>query len=52
MEARFGAGQALKFLINLSKTWQEVSPYWTDKNKKSVIKSVAQALSEFQAGQD
>ena len=52
MEARFGAGQALKFLINLSKTWQEVSPHWTDKNKKSVIKSVAQALSEFQAGQD
>jgi len=41
-------GKALQFLINFSSTWKEVQPYWTDANKKKAVKSVLQALREYQ----
>lgn len=43
-----GPGRALQTLLNLSETWREVSPYWTERNQQLVIKAVSQALDDYQ----
>ncbi len=46
LEKRFGQ-KAIGMLLNMSDTWSKVSPYWTERNKQKVLKSVYQALDEW-----
>jgi hypothetical protein len=46
LEKRFGQ-KALGMLLNMSDTWGKVSPYWTERNKQKVLKSVYQALEDW-----
>lgn len=43
----FGA-KAITTLLNLSPTWQRVSPHWTRQNQNKVMKAVYQALEDWQ----
>lgn len=45
----FGPSKGLEYLLKSSPTWQEVSPYWTERNKRLVIKAVAQAINDWEA---
>jgi hypothetical protein len=40
-------GEALKVVLNQSKTWQEIEPHLTDRNKKLIMKAVAQEYEEY-----
>lgn len=42
----FGPSKGVLVLLNQSKTWEEIEPYLSDKNKRLIIKTVAQALDE------
>lgn len=43
--------RAFTTLLNLSDTWKEVSPHWTEKNRQKVIKAVYQALQDWEKTQ-
>jgi len=45
-QSTFGPGKGMEYLLKTSPTWQEVSPHWTERNKRLVIKAVVQALDE------
>jgi hypothetical protein len=45
----FGTSKALHYLLRTSKTWIEVSPYWTEKNRRRVIQAVVKAQQEQEA---
>ncbi len=40
----FGPQKGMQMILNLSKTWVQISPIWTPSNKKKVIKSVYQFM--------
>ncbi len=42
----FGPSKGITVMLNQSKTWQEIEPYLTEKNKQLVIKAVAQMVTE------
>lgn len=42
----FGPSKGLEYMLKSSPTWVEVSPHWTERNKRLVIKAVVQALNE------
>ena len=48
LQRHFG-NRAVEILMQRSSTWEEVSPYWTEQNKRKVIKAVVQALSDWQS---
>lgn len=50
LRKNFGA-RALEILLNMSPTWHEVSPHWTARNQQKVMKTVYQALEEWQGAQ-
>lgn len=45
---KFGPSKGLDYLLKSSNTWQEISPYWTEANKRLVIKAVVQMINEHQ----
>jgi hypothetical protein len=47
LESAFGPGKALQYLLNTGKIWKEISPYWTERNKRLVIKAVVHALNDW-----
>lgn len=47
----FGPGKALEHALSMSQTWEEVSPYWTEPNRRKVIKSVVQRIEEWEQEQ-
>jgi hypothetical protein len=42
----FGPSKGITVMLNQSKTWQEIEPYLTEKNKRLIIKAVAQRVTE------
>lgn len=44
----FGPSKGVMNLLKFSPTWGEVSPYWTEKNQRLVIKAVVQALNDLE----
>ncbi len=46
---RFGPGRALTMFLNFSPTWGKVEDYWSEANKRKVIKTVAQLIDEGEA---
>jgi hypothetical protein len=45
----FGPGKGIEYLLKTSPTWQEVSLHWTERNKRLVIKAVAQAINDWES---
>lgn len=45
----FGVTKGIEYLLKSSNTWQEVSPHWTESNKRKVIKAVVQMINEATA---
>ena len=43
---KFGPSRGLEYLLKFSATWTEASPYWTEVNRRKVIKAVSQAIAE------
>lgn len=50
LKKNFGS-RAVNTLLNMSTTWQEVSPHWTSRNQQKVMKTVYQALEDWQRAQ-
>ncbi len=46
LEKRFGQ-RALGMLLNMSETWNTVSPHWTERSRQKVLKAVYQALEDW-----
>lgn len=44
---RFGPSKGLEYLLKSSNTWDEISPYWTEANKRLVIKAVVQMINGY-----
>jgi hypothetical protein len=47
----WGVGKGIEVLLKNSKTWEEIEPYLTDKNKRIVIKSLVQAIDDYRDAQ-
>jgi hypothetical protein len=45
----FGVTKGLEMILKNSDTWEEISKYLTEANKRKVIKAVVQALDEYSA---
>jgi hypothetical protein len=50
LKRNFGS-RGFGMLLNMSKVWQEVSPHWTPRNQQKVMKTVYQALEDWQRAQ-
>jgi hypothetical protein len=46
----FGISKGVDVLLKRSATWNEISPHWTEDNKRKVIKAVIQMVNERQEG--
>lgn len=49
LQKAFGMTKGIEYLLKSSDTWQEVSPHWTESNKRKVIKTVVQMINEATA---
>lgn len=47
LQRHFG-GRAMGMLLRMSPTWEKASPHWTRQNQNRVLKSVYQALEDWQ----
>lgn len=46
LQGAFGPGKGLEYMLKLSPTWKDISPHWTERNRRLVIKAVAQVLDD------
>lgn len=44
----FGISKGFEYLLKMSQTWRDISPHLTERNKRLVIKAVAQALDDWE----
>lgn len=48
---KFGPGKGFEYLLQFSTTWKEVSPHWTEPNKRKVIQAVVKAYQDWETAQ-